>query len=108
MNIAHIAYYANLVLAQAGIETLTVAFWRGLYEGAGDISSVPDYLIEAEATARHKANIDRADTVTMQFTGVHKAVKRIWVGGDDGYWTFWDPQSYDEVYPDEPFEKGGV
>ena len=28
------------------IETLPVDFWRGLYEGSGDIESGPDFLIE--------------------------------------------------------------
>ena len=46
MNIAHIAFYANPVLEDLNIETLTVDFWRGLYEGTGDIESVPDFLIE--------------------------------------------------------------
>ena len=48
MNIAHIAFYANQVLSDLNIETLPVAFWRGLHEGCGDTSLVPDYLIDAE------------------------------------------------------------
>ena len=49
MNIAHIAFYANLVLKDLGMETLGVAFWRGLWEGRGDTSTVPeDLLAEVE------------------------------------------------------------
>jgi len=49
MNIAHIAYYANRVLQDLGMQTLTVAFWRGLWEGRGDTSVVPDeWLAEVE------------------------------------------------------------
>ena len=49
MNIAHLAFYANQVLENlksVEIETLPVRFWQGLYEGTGDIESVPDFLIE--------------------------------------------------------------
>ena len=45
-NIAHLAYYANRVLEALGQETLAVAFWRGLYEGRGNTSAIPDDLIE--------------------------------------------------------------
>ena len=53
MNIAHIAFYANKVLEEiksVSISPLTVGFWRGLYEGRGDISLIPDYLIDTENT----------------------------------------------------------
>lgn len=59
MNIAHLAFSANLVLEDVKsvhIETLPVAFWRGLYEGRGDISIVPDYLIEAEKQQQLQIN----------------------------------------------------
>lgn len=53
MNIAHIAFYANTVLEDLNIETLTVGFWRGLYEGHGDASLVPDDLTAAEHGTPH-------------------------------------------------------
>jgi len=55
-NIAHIAFYANQVLEDLNIETLPVAFWRGLYEGRGDTSLVPDSLIEAEKEQQRQIN----------------------------------------------------
>ena len=33
MNMAHVAYYANLVLEALDMETLVVAYWQGLWEG---------------------------------------------------------------------------
>ena len=47
MNTAHLAYYANLVLEQLGMETIVVAFWDGLWQGRGDISVIPDWYVEA-------------------------------------------------------------
>ena len=44
-NVSHIAYYANLVLSDLGMETLVVGFWSGLLYGVGDTSLVPDYLL---------------------------------------------------------------
>lgn len=47
MNTAHLAYSANLVLEQLGMETLVVAFWTGLWKGIGDTSVIPDWYVEA-------------------------------------------------------------
>ena len=44
INSAHMAYHANRVLEDLGMETLVVDFWGGLWEGRGDISAVPKYL----------------------------------------------------------------
>ena len=48
MNIAHIAFYANQVLQDLNIETLTVGFWSGLLEGRGNTRLVPDSLLPDE------------------------------------------------------------
>ena len=61
MNIAHLAFYANQVLEDLKIETLPIDFWQGLFKGAGDIDSVPNFLIEAEKDRemnRHEAGGD--------------------------------------------------
>ena len=52
MNIAHLAFYANQVLEDLKIETLPVNFWQGLYEGAGDLESVPDSSLKPRKTER--------------------------------------------------------
>ena len=46
MNIAHLAFYANQVLEDLGMETCVVGFWHGLWEGRGNIQTVPDYLVK--------------------------------------------------------------
>ena len=47
MNTAHLAFYANRVLSELGMETIVVAFWDGLWKGVGDISVIPDWYVEA-------------------------------------------------------------
>lgn len=46
MNTARMAYYANLVLEELGMETIVVAFWDGLYHGVGDTSVIPEWYVE--------------------------------------------------------------
>ena len=80
MNIAHIAFYANQVLEDVKsvhIDTLPVGFWSGLYEGRGDTSLVPDFLIEvSEKEKRHAKRKRKSKAIAELNDKFRKSVLR--------------------------------
>lgn len=66
-----------------------------------------EQLLEEQVEAQHRHIIDSAPDDMIQVNHVPKRVKRVWVGEEDGYLTYWNPDTYEEVEPDKEKAGGG-